>query len=91
MKQERAAGGSQASRSRLGVLVVSIDPNGPSARAGILVGDIVTAWNGKPIERVREIMRLLGPESIGSNVDLALIRGGAPTALRVVIGERPVA
>jgi S1-C subfamily serine protease len=70
---------------------VRIDPNGPSARAGMLVGDIVTAWNGKPIERVREVMRLLGPESIGSTVDLGLIRGGASTAFRVVIGERPVA
>ena len=88
--QERASIGSQSTDSRRGVLVVSIDPNGPSARAGILVGDIVTAWNGKPIERVREIMQLLGPESIGSTVDLGLIRGGAPTALRVVIGERPV-
>src|SRR5262249_35022709 len=82
---------SQSSGSRRGVLVVSIDPKGPSARAGILVGDIVTAWNGKPIERVREIMRLLGPESVGNTVDLALIRGGAPTTLRIVIGERPVA
>ena len=90
IRQERA-NGSQSSDSRGGVLVVSIDPNGPSARAGILVGDIVTAWNGQPIERVREIMRLLGPESIGSTVDLGLIRGGAPTALRVVIGERPLA
>jgi S1-C subfamily serine protease len=91
MKQERASNGLQSSGSRRGVLVVSIDPNGPSARAGILVGDIVTVWNGKPIERVREIMRQLGPESIGSTVDLGLVRGGAPTALRVVIGERPVA
>ena len=87
IRQERASNGSQSSGGRSGVLVVSIDPNGPSARAG---GDIVTAWNGKPIERVREIMRLLGPESIGSTVDLGLICGGAPTALRVVIGERPV-
>jgi S1-C subfamily serine protease len=91
IRQERASIGSQSTDSRRGVLVVSIDPNGPSARAGILVGDIVTGWNGKPIERVREIMRLLGPESIGSTVDLGLIRGDAPTALRVVIGERPVA
>src|SRR6516165_11745448 len=73
MKQERASNGLQSSGSRRGVLVVSIDPNGPSARAGILVGDIVTVWNGKPIERVREIMRQLGPESIGSTVDLRLI------------------
>ena len=70
---------------------MSIDPNGPSARAGILVSDIVTAWNGQPIERVREIMQLLGSESIGSTVDLGLIRGGTRTALQVVIGERPVA
>jgi S1-C subfamily serine protease len=90
IRQERA-NGSQSSGSRRGVLVVSIDPNGPSARAGILVGDIVTAWNGRPIEGVREIMRLLGPESVGNTVDLALIRGGVPTTLRVVIGERPVA
>jgi S1-C subfamily serine protease len=57
----------------------------------LLVGDIVKAWNGKPIDRVREVMRLLGPESIGSTVDLRLIRGGAPTELQVVVGERPVA
>jgi S1-C subfamily serine protease len=73
------------------VLVVSVDPNGPSARAGILVGDILTAWNGSAIERVREVMRLLGPESVGSSVDLALIRGGSPIELKVAIGERPIA
>jgi S1-C subfamily serine protease len=83
--------GSQGSSSGRGVLVVSIDPAGPSGRAGLLVGDIVKAWNGRPIDRVREVMRLLGPESIGSTVDLRLIRGGAPTELQVVVGERPVA
>jgi S1-C subfamily serine protease len=72
------------------VLVVSIDPDGPSRRAGLLLGDIVTTWNGKPIERVREVMHLLGPESVGTTVDLNLTRGGAPAALKIVIGERPV-
>jgi S1-C subfamily serine protease len=86
--RRRAAEGSQGSNS--GVLVVSVDPEGPSARAGILVGDIVTAWNGNRIGRVREVMQLLGPESVGRTVDLDLIRGGAAAALKVVIGERPV-
>jgi hypothetical protein len=35
-------------------------------------------------------MRLLGSDSIGKTIDLGLLRGGAPTTLRVV-GERPVA
>ena len=72
-----------------GILVVSIDPQGPAARAGLLVGDIVTAWNAAPISRVREVIHRLGPDSVGSSVDLSLSRGGAPAALKVVIGERP--
>ncbi|MBV8827549.1 MAG: serine protease [Hyphomicrobiales bacterium] len=74
-----------------GVLVTTLDPAGPSARAGMLVGDIVTTWSGKQVQRVRDVFRLLGPESIGSTVAMGVIRGGAPTEIQVVIGERPVA
>ena len=55
------------------------------------MGDIVTTWNAKPVDRVREVMRFLGSDSIGNTVDLGLLRGGTPTTLKVVIGERPVA
>jgi S1-C subfamily serine protease len=74
-----------------GILVVSLDPDGPTASDGLMVGDIVTAWNGTPVDRVREVMRLLGPDSVGQAVDLGVLRGGAPRALKVVIGERAVA
>jgi S1-C subfamily serine protease len=84
----RQAGGT--GESKRGVLVASIDPDGPGARHGLLVGDIITTWSGKPVERVREVMRLLGPESPGTSVDLQLLRGGAPATISVVIGERPL-
>jgi S1-C subfamily serine protease len=48
-------------------------------------------WNAKPIDRVRDVMHLLGVDSVGATVDLQLIRGGAPTTLKVALGERPVA
>jgi S1-C subfamily serine protease len=87
----RPSDDAQPSGSGRGILITSIDPDGPAARAGLLVGDIVTTWNAKSVDRVREVMQFLGSESIGRTVDLGLLRGGAPTTFKVVIGERPVA
>jgi S1-C subfamily serine protease len=87
----RPSDDAQPAGSGRGILVVSLDPDGPAARAGLLVGDIVTTWNAKPVDRVREVMRLLSPDSVGHSVDLGLLRGGTPTALKIVIGERAVA
>jgi S1-C subfamily serine protease len=56
----------------------------------LLVGDVITSWNDKPIDRVRDVMHLLGPESVGSSVDLGLVRGGASAKLQVILGERPI-
>jgi S1-C subfamily serine protease len=56
----------------------------------LFVGDIIISWNGKPIDRVRDVMHLLGPESVGTSVDLGLIRGGASATLQLIIGERPL-
>jgi S1-C subfamily serine protease len=91
LRRGRPSNSAQPSGSGRGVLVVSIDPDGPAARAGLLVGDIVMTWNAKPVDRVREVMQSLGADSVGSTVALGLIRGGTPTAVKVVIGERPVA
>jgi S1-C subfamily serine protease len=73
-----------------GILVVSIDPAGPAARSGLLVGDIITAWNARPVAQVREVMRMLGPDSVGASVDLQLLRGGAAANLKLTLGERPL-
>ncbi len=72
-----------------GVLLVNLDLEGPAARAGLLVGDIITRWDGKSVARVREVMRLLGPDSVGATVKLALIRGGEKIEKNLVITERP--
>jgi S1-C subfamily serine protease len=90
LRGERRQDSAAASSSGRGVLVVDVDPEGPSKRAGLLLGDLITSWNSKPIERVRDVVHLLGPESIGSTVDLSLIRGGASATLQVILGERPV-
>ena len=71
------------------LLIVGIDPDGPAAQAGLMVGDMIMQWNGQAVTRVREVMFLLGPESIGNHVKLALWRGGQKTEAAITIGERP--
>jgi S1-C subfamily serine protease len=90
VKGERRQDSGPASSGGRGVLVVDLDPEGPAKRAGLLLGDVITSWNAKPIDRVRDVVHLLGPDSVGTTVDLSLIRGGATTTLQVVLGERPI-
>src|SRR5271170_1649341 len=71
IRRGRLFNSSQSAGGVRGLLVVSIDPDGPSGRAGLLIGDILTAWNDKPIDREREVMQLLDTESVGTTVDLA--------------------
>ncbi len=71
-----------------GVMVVSIDPDGPGAAAGALLGDIITSWNNEPISGLRDIVVRLGSESIGTAVELGLVRAGAATKLTLHVGKR---
>ena len=72
-----------------GLIVMSADPAGPGAAAGIRQGDVLTAWDGHPIGRFHSLLAALGPESVGSSVLLSLRRGGEPVEVRLTIVERP--
>jgi S1-C subfamily serine protease len=72
-----------------GVIVISVDPQGPGHRSGILLGDVVTSWNGEPVRGVREILRRLGPDAVGQRAELALVRAGKLASADVTVGERP--
>lgn len=72
-----------------GAIVVSIDPDGPGAAAGLFQGDIVTAWNGAALGSLRALLRSLGPDSVGQEATLSIRRGGETQDVRLTVGERP--
>lgn len=72
-----------------GLIVISVDQDGPGQSAGIRQGDILIRWNTEPIPSVRHVHRLLGPESVGQSVDLGILRAGEHMSLAVEIRERP--
>src|SRR5437763_1282516 len=71
-----------------GAMVMSVDKSGPSAAAGIRQGDVIVGWNDEKLSGVRSLIRALGPESVGSVVDLEIRRGGEPVRVKLTIGER---
>jgi S1-C subfamily serine protease len=73
----------------LGVMVMSVDPNGPGAAAGVRQGDLIIKWNDQKIQGVRMLLRALGPDTVGSIVKLALRRGGDPIEAHLTVRERP--
>jgi S1-C subfamily serine protease len=72
-----------------GAMVMSIAPDGPAAKAGIVAGDIVLSVNGTPAQRLRRIVAELS--SIGSTAELRLIRGGMVLTVQATIEARPAA
>jgi S1-C subfamily serine protease len=72
-----------------GAMVMSVDPNGPGAVAGVRQGDVIINWNGERLKDVRSLLRALGPDSVGLAVKLSLQRGGEPREVTLTIGERP--
>jgi S1-C subfamily serine protease len=73
----------------IGAMVMSVDKTGPSAAAGIRQGDVIVAWNGENVTSVRALLRALGPDSVGSVVDVAVRRADEPMYFKLTIGERP--
>jgi S1-C subfamily serine protease len=73
----------------VGAMVMSVDKSGPSSAAGIRQGDVIVAWNDDRISSVRSLLQALGPDSVGSVVEVTVRRAGEPVRLRLTIGERP--
>ena len=72
-----------------GLMVMQIAPGGPAEKAGVLAGDILIAVDGAPASRPNAIARQLGPESIGNQVELRLIRAGALRIVAATVTARP--
>jgi S1-C subfamily serine protease len=73
----------------IGVMVMSVDPNGPGAAAGVRQGDVIIEWNDQPIKGMRILLQALGPDIVGSTVKLALRRGGEPAEAHLTVRGRP--
>ena len=73
-----------------GLVILSVEPDGPAASAGLLVGDVIVKLGNRPIEDVEDLVDALGKaDVVGRTFNLDLVRGGERVNADVLIGERP--
>ncbi len=68
-----------------GFIVTQIESGSPADKAGIRVGDVIVAANGKPITSASDMHNLVGLQRLGQSVELDLFRDGDEISLAVII------
>ena len=72
-----------------GVVIRSILPGSPAEKSGLKPGDILTAFNGRPITGARDLVRQLAAATTGSKAEIRIIRAGKEQTLAVTLEEQP--
>jgi S1-C subfamily serine protease len=72
-----------------GLIVLSLEPGGPAAKAGVLIGDILLSLGDRTTVEVDDVQAALETRGVGQSVEAAVLRGGASRSVPIVIGERP--
>jgi serine protease Do len=72
-----------------GALVVDITSGGPSDGM-ILEGDIILEFDSKPIERMRDLPRVVAETAVGKSVPVRLLRNGSETLVDITLGRLEV-
>ncbi len=67
------------------------DNNSPALKAGIEPGDIITKIDGKPVDRVNALQRVIRGKKAGEVVELEAMRYGTKKNFRVRLGAAPSA
>lgn len=70
-----------------GALVTGVEAGSPADKAGVEAGDIITRFDGKAIEKVADLPRLVGNTKPGSKSTVTVFRRGAAKDLSITIAE----
>lgn len=70
-----------------GALIAGITPGGPAEKAGLQTGDIVTKFNGRPIEDMRRLPRIVAETKVGVDAPITVWRQGKSIDLTVKVAE----
>jgi len=72
-----------------GVLITEIIADSPASAAGVKSGDVIIEFNGKKVDNMKELMKVVAFTPIGTKVNISVMRDNKKLSLRIEVGERP--
>ena len=70
-----------------GAFIANVDQDGPACHAGLQSGDVVVAYNGKPVTGSEQFAGLIHDSAAGSTVMMTVIRDGQSKDIKVKLGD----
>jgi serine protease Do len=70
-----------------GALVADIIPGGAAEAAGIQRGDVIVKFDGKEIDEMNELPRMVAATPVGKEVEVEVLREGKPLKIKLKVGE----
>ncbi|MFZ5481383.1 MAG: S1C family serine protease [Myxococcota bacterium] len=71
-----------------GLLVTSVQPEGPADAAGIVLGDALLAVDGRPLARPEDLLGHLDGDRAGATATFRVLRAGEPLDVTITLGTR---
>lgn len=70
-----------------GALVTNVEKNSPADKAGIKAGDVITAFDGKPVAADTDLPKAVASTPIGKQVEVSIYRSGKPQMLKLTVEQ----
>ncbi len=72
-----------------GALVSDVTADGPAVGSGIASQDVILSFDGRPIDKMTELPRVVAGTAIDKTVDVQVWRNGKQVTLKLKVGELP--
>jgi serine protease Do len=70
-----------------GALIADVTKTGPAEKAGIEAGDVVIEFNGKPVNEMKDLPKIVAETEIGTKVPVKVLRKGKEIILMAEVGR----